>query len=53
METIDLLLSRASVQSVTVMKDRIIVTAKNMKHTYSREYFDKVIVPKLKGQAAA
>ena len=54
METIDLLLSRASVQSVTVSRTKVVIIANNMSHTYSRQYFDDTIVPKLlKCQAAA
>lgn len=53
MELIDLLLARPKVQSVTVEKNKIVVVANGMSHTYSREYFECTIVPKLNGQAAA
>ena len=48
METINLILSRPKVQSITFSKKTVtIVTVDNMSHTYSMKYFMDNILPKL------
>ena len=48
METINIILSRPKVQSITFSKKTVtIVTVDNMSHTYSMEYFMSNILPKL------
>ena len=48
METIQIILSRPKVASITFNKKTVtIVTVDNMSHTYSMEYFMSNILPKL------
>ena len=48
MKTIQIILSRPKVASITFNKKTVtIVTVDNMSHTYSWEYFNETILPKL------